>query len=139
MLDLAERGRVPLFGQGNASTNPIADEDLAVVAADQLLAPAPLVARELELGGPDILSRRRIAELACEAAGRGRVMSLPLGLGRLMALLMRPLSPRMSDLVRFVLAVGETDAIAPTVGKRSLAESYALAMAQRRGARSLPA
>lgn len=139
MLDLAARGVVPVFGDGQSRTNPIADEDLAEAACARLLAPAPIDEREPELGGPEIVTRRRIAELACEAMGRGRPMSLPLWIGRVMALTLRPLSPRMSDLLRFAVAIGDEDGIAPCVGKRTLAETFAAELARRQGRRSLPA
>jgi uncharacterized protein YbjT (DUF2867 family) len=137
MLDLAASGRVPLFGDGSPRTNPIATEDLAEVAVSQLLAAARLSERELPLGGPEVLTRRRIAELACEMVGRGRVLSLPEALGRVMAWCIRPISPRMSDLLRFVLAVGSEDAIAPVCGTRTLADTFAEELARRRGPRAL--
>jgi uncharacterized protein YbjT (DUF2867 family) len=139
MLDLAARGRVPVFGRGEALSNPIADIDLAALAAEQLLSDGAIAVRELPLGGPEIISRRRIAELACEAVGQGRPMTLPPLLGRVMATLVRPISPRMSDLLRFALAIGDEDAIAPCVGTTTLADSFAAVLAVRRGARTLPA
>jgi uncharacterized protein YbjT (DUF2867 family) len=126
MLMLAKKGSVPLFGDGTARTNPIADADLASAAVDRLLAPA-IGDREPALGGPEILSRRQIAELACRHAGRGIIRTLPPWLGRVMAACMRPLSPRMSDLVRFVVAVSSEDAIAPAVGTTPLTDTYAAA------------
>jgi uncharacterized protein YbjT (DUF2867 family) len=132
MLDLAARGMVPVFGPGTARTNPIADDDLAALAVEQLLAATPIAQRELDCGGPDVLSRREIAQLACTTAGRGRVLHLPEALAAGMVVLARPVSPRMSDLLRFVLAVGSSDAIAPVRGATPLAATFAAAMAARR-------
>jgi uncharacterized protein YbjT (DUF2867 family) len=135
MLDM---GRVPYFGDGATRSNPIADVDLAAYAATVLEAPT-IDDREPALGGPDVLSRRRIAELACEAKGGGKTMSMPAAVASLMSYLVRPLSPRMSDLLRFAVAVNGEDAIAPCVGTTTLAQSFAAAMAQKRGRRSLSA
>jgi hypothetical protein len=44
----------------------------------------------------------------------------------------------MSDLMRFALAVGDEDAIAPVAGATTLAATFAAEMAIRRGARSQP-
>lgn len=121
---------------GAAPTNPIADEDLAKLACEQLRRET-IDERELAIGGPETITRRRIAELACEAVGRGTTMGMPESIGHIMAFFIRPLSPRMSDLLRFVLAVGAEDAVGPARGTTTLAETFAKAMAQRRGARSL--
>jgi uncharacterized protein YbjT (DUF2867 family) len=139
MMDLAASGRVPVFGDGSSRTNPIADDDLADFACTQLLAEGAIPEREPELGGPEIITRRRIAEIACEAAGRGRPMSLPLWIGRAMALMTRPISPRMSDLLRFAVAIGDEDGIAPCVGKTTLRQTFDAVLAQRSGRRSLQA
>jgi len=136
-LDLARRGVVPVFGAGSSRSNPIADDDLAAIAAAQLTTTA-IADREPLLGGPEIMTRRRVAEIACELVGRGRVVSVPPWLGRVMAAAIRPLSPRMSDLLRFAVAIGGEDAIAPCVGTTTVATTFAGVLAARRDARALP-
>ncbi len=132
-LDLAKRGIAPLIGGSEVRTNPIADDDLAAVAVEQLLTRLRLfVDRELPLGGPEIMTRRRMVELAFEALGRKpRLLALPALLGRVLALLVRPLSPRISDFLRFAVALGEADLIAPVRGARPLLASYEEAVARR--------
>jgi uncharacterized protein YbjT (DUF2867 family) len=131
-LDLAKRGIAPLIGGGEVRTNPIADDDLAAVAVAQLCAAAPFVDRELPLGGPEIMTRRRMVELAFEALGRKpRLLAMPALLGRLLAFFVRPLSPRISDFLRFAVALGEDDLIAPVRGARPLLASYEEAVARR--------
>lgn len=121
-LLLARRGLVPLIGDGSARTNPIAEEDLAEACADVLVdRPAAL-----EVGGPEILTRRAIVELAFSALGRrARFVRAPAAGLQFAAVAARPVSPRMSDLLRFVARVSTRDMIAPPTGHRRLADHFA--------------
>jgi len=62
-LDMAQKGRVYLFGKGEYKINPIHGEDLAKVCFDAVLMDEP----EIEVGGPDILTQNQIAGLALQA------------------------------------------------------------------------
>jgi len=61
-LDMAKHGRVFLFGHGNYKLNPIHGKDLAHFILDHI----DESGRELEAGGPDILTQNEIARLALE-------------------------------------------------------------------------
>lgn len=63
---MAARGRAILIGDGSAHTNPIDERDLSAICADAVL----ITDRDLPPGGPEVLSRRRIAEMAFEALNR---------------------------------------------------------------------
>jgi uncharacterized protein YbjT (DUF2867 family) len=134
-LDLARRGRVPLFGDPDARSNPIADEDLADAAVEQLTADE--LAPEVVLGGPEVMTRRHMIELAFAAHSmKPSILSLSGRAGRLLAALVRPVSPRISDFLRFAVALGEADLVAPARGTRTLAESYKGEVLRRVGRRA---
>ncbi len=131
VLDLARKGRVPLLGNPEAKTNPIADGDLARLCVAALADPPA----ERTVGGPEVLTRRRIAELAFEALGTTpRFVELPNWLVRVLGALTRPLSPRVADLTRFFLEVSSRDCLGELAGTQRLGEYFralALAAAQR--------
>jgi uncharacterized protein YbjT (DUF2867 family) len=123
-LDLARRGAVPEIGRSDARTNPIADEDLAKVCVDAILADDPRL--EVAAGGPDVITRHEIAELAFAALGkRPRFRRIPPWLARAGALMLRPLHPRMSQVTSFITALCAHDVVAPARGTRRLAEHFA--------------
>jgi uncharacterized protein YbjT (DUF2867 family) len=62
-LKMAKRGKVYLFGDGKLKLNPIHGEDLAKVVVDTINQDA----KEINIGGPDMLSQNDIAELALKA------------------------------------------------------------------------
>lgn len=121
VLRMAARGVVPLMGDGSARTNPIHDLDLAAVCADAVEGGH----EDIVAGGPHVLSRRGIIELAFEALGkRARVRPVPARLVRALGALSRPFHPRMADLMAFYATVATQDLIVPRVGARSLGDYF---------------
>lgn len=121
-LDMARRGPVPIFGDGRARSNPIDDRDLAAVAVATTLRGGP---REQSLGGAEVLSREEIAGLACDVVGRPRrFRRVAPWIARAGATMLRPLHPRMSQLVRFATEVSLRDLVAPQVGARTLRDGF---------------
>ena len=115
---LARRGIVPVFGAA-FQTNPIADADLAAVCVDAL-SPGP---RGIDAGGPEVLSRRQIAEIAIAASGRrAKLLSLPPCLLRVAAMFAFAF-PRGAQLFSFFAHVMSRDLVAPRHGSGSLARS----------------
>jgi len=123
-VDMARKGAIPEIGaSGGVRTNPIADEDLAIVCADALASDDPRL--ELEAGGPDVVTRREIGELAFAAVGRRpKFRHIPGWLARAGAWMLRPLHPRMSQFASFIAALGTCDNIAPAHGTRRLADAF---------------
>jgi uncharacterized protein YbjT (DUF2867 family) len=122
LVTMARRGPVPLIGDGRATTNPIHETDVAE-AVERAVAAAG--STEESLGGPETLSRRRIAELAFAACGkRSRVMALPVWLMRLIGWLYGLVNRRMADLLAFVIPASTRDCVAPSVGTRLLAPYF---------------
>lgn len=122
MLDMAARGRVILIGDGSAHTNPIDERDVANACVDAIL----LQESELAIGGPDVLSRRQIAELAFEALGKPpRISSIS---PAAFSALTRPLwlvNRRLHALCAFGASVSTIEVVAPRTGQRTLAEYFA--------------
>lgn len=121
---LARRGAFPEIGDGRARTNPIADQDLGEICVDAALARDP--ALEVAAGGPDVVTRRELAELAFAAVGAApRFRRIPAWLVKAGAIGLRPLHPRMSQFAGFMAALAQHDAIAPVRGQRRIADHFA--------------
>lgn len=121
-LDMARRGRGQMIGDGSARTNPIHPTDVAQAVVAHLEA-GP---EQVSVGGPDVLTRRDILELAFAALGKEpRISGTPPGAIRAMVPLVRLVHPRMGDLMEFAVEVSTHDGIAPAVGTRRLADYFA--------------
>jgi uncharacterized protein YbjT (DUF2867 family) len=122
MVDLAGRGLLPVFGDGSAATNPIHEADVATAVARAVTAQG---STEVDVGGPEELTRRRIAELAFAARGaRPRIVSVPVWVGKAMAKAAGVLDRRMGDFLMFGVLVTTTRCVAPMAGERTLRESF---------------
>jgi nucleoside-diphosphate-sugar epimerase len=65
VFNMAKRGRVYLFGNGELRANPIHGEDLAIVCVDAIDKPD----KEVEIGGPETLTQNEIASIAFDILG----------------------------------------------------------------------
>lgn len=121
---MAKRGQpAPVFGGGAVKTNPVHEADVAQLCAEAARSDNQL--KEISIGGPDILTRREIAELAFAALGkRPRIISAPLLAGTLGCIALRPFHPRMADLIEFIVAISKQDVIAPARGRRRLCDYF---------------
>lgn len=128
MADLvvfAHRGAVPVFGDGSQSTNPIDERDVAVAAVDEALAAVPGL-REVPLGGPEVFSRRRIAELAFAALGkRPRLVHVPSWAARCLGRGLCALNPRAGHFLLFAEHVMTHPCLGPPRGTHRLADAFA--------------
>ena len=117
LLPMARKGPMPLIGSGESRTNPIHDLDVATLCADAVFGSET----EIAAGGPEVLTRRQITDLVFAAIGKPpRYRPLPasfLGPIRAAAGLY---DRRFGDLVEFYGALSRFDAVAPTVGQRTL-------------------
>ena len=62
-LDMAKKGRVYLFGDGEFKLNPIHGADLAEVVVKAIAQKS----KEIQIGGPDVLTQNEIGEMALNA------------------------------------------------------------------------
>lgn len=118
---MARRGRAMLVGRGDARTNPIHEADVARACVEALESDV----NELNVGGPDVFTRREVALLAFEALGRRpKLTSLPPGLMRSLIKPLKFFDRRLYDLLDFGAAVSTTDVVAPAYGTRGLVEHF---------------
>ena len=73
-LNMAKGGKVYLFGDGKLKLNPIHGKDLAKSVVDAINQDG----KEINIGGPEMLSQNEIAELALKACGKSiKIVHLP--------------------------------------------------------------
>jgi len=126
-LAMARKGRGIVIGSGEARTNPIHERDVAELCVEALDAEPGTV---IDAGGPDVLTRRRAVELAFEALGREpRLTSVPAAAFGAAAAAVRPLNPRIAELLRFVAAASTNDVLAPPRGRRDMRAYFEAAAA----------
>ncbi|PTO65485.1 SDR family oxidoreductase [Vibrio splendidus] len=119
--NMAQSGRVYLFGSGDVRLNPIHGADLA----DFILASLPNAEKELDVGGPDALSATQIAALAFQSQGKmTRITYIPDCMRKLALSVIRRLPENRVGPAEFFLSAMEGDAIAPCVGKHHLSDHF---------------
>jgi len=120
ILVAANRGILPECRQGAARTNPIHEHDLARFCLEKMEGfKGPC--EEYDVGGPDVLTRREIAELAHRLSGRYAIKA-PVWTLNTGALILRPFNPRVSHLMLFISAILKDDYVAPGFGEIQLAD-----------------
>jgi uncharacterized protein YbjT (DUF2867 family) len=126
LLPMARRGMLTVLGDGSARSNPIHPADVAKVCL-HCISDGPA---ELNIGGPDVLTRREIAELAFAALGKKpRILRVPAAAMDFGAYVTRAINPRLGEMLEFVSRVVTVDCVAPQTGERTLAEYFRAATA----------
>lgn len=122
-LDMAERGRVYLFGHGNYKFNPIHGADLA----EAIVASVPNQEREVAIGGPDVLTQNEVATLALKTWKRPvKIVHFPDWIRRcLLAALRTFTSSKTYGPFEFFLTMLAQDNVAPKFGVHRLATHFA--------------
>lgn len=120
---MARKGRVYLIGSGENRINPIHGADLAETCADAVEANA----EEVPVGGPDVMTHRKIAELALGAVGRpeDRVTSVPVGVMRLAVGTTRLFSRHRGELLAFFTQTMTRDVVGPATGRHRISDHFA--------------
>lgn len=119
---MATKGRVYQFGASAMKLNPIHGEDLATFCLEAI----PSNRKELDVGGPEILTTTEIAQLAFEAQCKnGRIVRLPDCLRRVILRLMNHLPEKWGGPAEFFLTVMGKDSIAPVYGEHKIRDHYA--------------
>jgi uncharacterized protein YbjT (DUF2867 family) len=120
-VGFARKGFVPLIGDGSAKTNPIHPADVAAAAIENLHEGPESVS----LGGPEVLTRRGIAEIAAFATGKQpHYLSAPLWVARLQSRVIGVFDRRMGELIEFAAAVATNDCVAPAHGTQRLLDYF---------------
>lgn len=104
LATLAKRKIIPLIGKGTARTNSIHHRDLAKVVVSFLKEGPELI----EVGGPEILSRREMAEMVRNYIG-GEIIHIPLPMARLGASFSTFFSPQTQHKLEYFTYVTTND------------------------------
>lgn len=116
-IKLARKGVMPLIGPGEVRTNPIHERDVAK-ACVQALSSSQTV---FDLGGPDVFTRRELAEMCFRAVGKSpRFIKYPIGLMRVLIAPVKLFDQRLYDFLAFGIHASTTELIAPRTGTNKL-------------------
>ena len=97
---IREQGSTTIFGHGNNAINFVSVQDVARFVSIALDDPRARNA-VIEVGGPENLTMNQLAEIFERASGRqAKKRHIPLPLMRVMSILIRPLNPAVSRLIR---------------------------------------
>ena len=121
-FNMAEKGRVYLFGNGELRANPIHGEDLAVVCVEAIDG----ADKEIAVGGPETLSQNEIAKIAFDILGsQQKVTYIPEWL-RIAILKTVKLftSSKIYGPIEFFMTVMAINMIAPEYGKHTIKEHF---------------
>ena len=122
IYNMAKNGSIYLFGDGEIKLNPNHGQDLAEVCINAITN----VDKEINVGGPDILSLKDISNIAFEALDKkSKIIYIPdfirlfiLKIGKFI-LPIKTFGP-----IEFFLSAMAKDMIAPKYGKHTLQEHY---------------
>jgi len=117
IVDLARKPAMALIGDGSAKTNPVHP----TCVAEEVLRRLEKGPIDAPIGGPDIITRKQIFELAAQAVGKkARFVRMPPVMFRMGGAFTRLFHPRLGELLEFAAAVSVHEAIAPQIGTRKL-------------------
>ncbi len=117
--DFASRGLAISFADGKARSNPIHEADLALACVEAIESESP----EIEVGGPEIFTRREEVELAFAAVERKtRVLQIPQPLFKAALPLIRLGDHRCGEMLEFLASISRTDLVAPQYGTKLLGD-----------------
>ena len=122
VLKMAKSGKVYLFGDGKLSLNPISGEDLAKVCVDAINSNE----KEINVGGPDILSQNEIAKLALKAYSKPiKIIHLPDWTRKLALWIVRTFTTSKTyGPIEFFMTTMVMDMKSPKYGKDSLEDFF---------------
>ncbi|MFA6457015.1 MAG: SDR family oxidoreductase [Bacteroidota bacterium] len=121
ILAMAKKGRGLLIGNGEHTTNPIHEQDVAEACCAALTNDAG----EMIIGGPEVFSRRGIVDLAFQVAGKQpHIITIPPKVFSALTYPSTLVNPRIHALLAFGGAVSEMDIVGPKYGKRRLQEYF---------------
>lgn len=117
LLEFARRGLAIGFGDGRARSNPIHEADLAVACVEAIEG----ADREVEVGGPEVITRAAEVEMAFAAVGRKpRVLRVPPALLKAVLPVIGLRDRRRAEMLDFLAAISRTDVLGTPHGHRRL-------------------
>jgi len=121
-LQMAKKGRGYVFGSGEYRINPIHGEDLAEVCVNAAAGDE----KEINVGGPDILTHNEIVAIAFESLNKKiKISRIPIWLRNFILVTLRLFtSVKTYGPIEFFMTVLAIDMIAPTYGKHHLKDFF---------------
>jgi uncharacterized protein YbjT (DUF2867 family) len=121
-LQMAKKGKGYVFGSGENKINPIHGKDLAEVCVNV----ASGYEKEINVGGPDILTHNEILQIAFGTVGKAtKISKIPLWMRNMLLALVRTFSSvETYGPLEFFMTVLAEDMVAPTCGTRHLRDFY---------------
>jgi uncharacterized protein YbjT (DUF2867 family) len=122
VYDMARKGRVYLIGDGTTRTNSIHGADLAVRCADAVEGGD----RDVEVGGPETMTWREIAELALRVQNKPvRITCVPAWVMWSIVFVTRLFSRHSAELMAFFTTLATRDVVGPVTGSHTLGAHFA--------------
>jgi uncharacterized protein YbjT (DUF2867 family) len=121
-LKMAQQGRGYVFGSGENRINPIHGEDLAEVCVNA----AGGKEKEIDVGGPDVLSHNEILAIAFESLGKPvKISRIPIWLRNVILATLRLFtSVKTYGPLEFFMTVLAVDMVAPSYGEHHLKDFF---------------
>ena len=121
-LEMAKKGRGYVFGSGEYKINPIHGEDLAEFCVNAAMGDA----KEISVGGPDVLTHNEILSLAFKTLGKPvKISRIPIWLRDIILGGLRTFtSVKTYGPLEFFMTVLAMDAVAPVYGRHHLGEFF---------------
>lgn len=118
---MAKSGRAYIFGQGDVLFNPIHGNDLAKFCLDVI----EKEEKEFNIGGPEVLSAKQVAQLAFNAQNKSpKISHLPDWIRKLLLLIVAKLPEKTGGSAEFFLTAMAQDMVAPTYGTHTLSDYF---------------
>ena len=120
--EMARKGRVYLFGNGEYKANPIHGADLAEICVNSIKSND----KEIPVGGPQTLTHNEIAGIAFSVANkRPKITHIPNWVRKSILFLLRTFtSSKFYGPIEFFMTVLSMDLIAPEYGTHTLKEYF---------------
>jgi uncharacterized protein YbjT (DUF2867 family) len=120
-VGMARKGSLPVIGGGAAKTNPIHEREVAQALVNAISGGAQLV----EVGGPETLTRREIAQQAFISLGKKpSLIPVPRFMMVFGAMMLSLFNARLSQFLKFVAIATTQDCIAPVAGSLRLKDYF---------------
>ena len=120
--NMAKKGRIYLFGNGELKANPVHGEDLAKLCVRCITTDD----KELKAGGPETLTQNEISETAFKALNKNpKITYIPNWLRIIVLKLITALtSSKIYGPIEFFMTVMAMDMVAPEYGNHTLREYF---------------
>lgn len=116
--EMAKKGRVYLFGNGEYKVNPIHGEDLAKICVNSIQKSD----KEIPVGGPQTLTHNQIARIAFSVTGKkSKITHIPNWIRKFILFLLRTFTnSKIYGPIEFFMTVLSMDLVAPEYGTHTL-------------------